>query len=201
MSKPETKPIPAVVFLIADNLDAVLAAGEDLLALTHDCEAAADPRINAAAVRAFADGVRTLEMAVAARALQARVRAAELRLVDPRYRALIDLYIAGTAPLADAVAEIGDTTASDFHTGTDLVTFMRNRRIIAADAPGIGRYGQVRVCEGFLVAERVELGPLMDLCATFLDRLEAHYELYDDADTAGGATGRQQAAVSPASAS
>jgi hypothetical protein len=37
------------------------------------------------------------------------------------------------------------------------------------------------ITETFLIAERIQLGALMDLCATFLDRLEDHYELYEDA--------------------
>ncbi len=35
MSASKKPPVPASVYLVADNLDAVLAAGEDLLALTH----------------------------------------------------------------------------------------------------------------------------------------------------------------------
>lgn len=168
-------PVPAAVYLVADNLDAVLAAGEDLLALRHD------PVVDSAraADRLFADKVRTLEMAVAARALQARARAAEVRAADQRYKPLIDLFIAGTAPLADAVAELGDSTAGDFHAGSDIVSYLRTRGVIAADAPGLHRYGVVAIGEDFLVAERIELGLLMNLCATFLDRLEDHYELYD----------------------
>ena len=178
MSASSRPPIPASVYLVADNLDAVLAAGEDLLALSHDSEA--DPLRAAAADREFADRVRTLEMVVAVRALQARARAAEVRAADPRYKPLIDLFIAGTAPLSDAVAELGNSTSVDFHAGSDVVAYFRARGLIAADAPGLHRFGPLQVGEGFLVAERIELGLLMNLCATFLDRLEDHYELYVD---------------------
>lgn len=178
MSDKTATPVPAAVYLVADNLDAVLACGEDLQALKHEIES--DPLRAAAAERRFADEVRTLEMAIAARALQARARAAELRALDLRYKSLIDLFIGGTAPLQDAVAELGNSTASDFHAGSDVVAYFRARGLIAPDAPGLQRFGTLKIGETFLVAERIELGPLMDLCATFLDRLEDHYELYDD---------------------
>jgi hypothetical protein len=135
--------------------------------------------------------VRTLEMTIAARCLQARARAAEVRAADPRYRALIDLFIGGTAALQDAVADLGDSTGADFHAGCDAVTYLRGRGVIAADAPGSQRFADLSITEDFLVAERIRLGDLMDMCATFLDRLEDHYELYADAadeddDDAGG---------------
>lgn len=179
MSTSKKPPVPAAVYLVADNLDAVLAAGEDLLAMSHESAGAGDPEAAAAADRAFADRVRTLEVTIAARTLQARARAAEVRAADHRYKALVDLFIAGTVPLQEAVADLGDSTASDFHTGGDIVTYLRSRRLIAADAPSLRHYGPLSVPEAFLVAERIELGPLLDLCATFLDRLEDHYELYE----------------------
>ncbi len=178
----QSLPVPAAVYLVADNLDAVLAAGEDLLAMTHESGAADDPVGAAATDRRFADQLRTLEMTIAARALQARARAADLRAADPRYKPLIDLFIAGTAALQDAVAELGDSTVADFHAGNDVVAYLRSRGVIAADAPGLSHFGTLRMPETFLVAERIELGLLMDLCATFLDRLEDHYELYEEVD-------------------
>ncbi len=119
-------------------------------------------------------------MTVAARALQARARAAEVRAADSRYKSLISLFIGGTAALQDAVDDLGDSTAADFHAGSDVVTYLRARAVIAADAPGLRHFGELVVPETFLVAERIELGLLMNLCATFLDRLEDHYELYED---------------------
>jgi hypothetical protein len=199
MSTEHKRPVPAAVYLVADNLDAVLAAGEDLLAL-GDTTPADDSRSSvltmAAAGRRFADRVRTLEMTVAARTLQARARAAEVRAADGRYRALIELFIAGTVPLQEAVADLGDSTAADFHTGGDAISYLRSRNVIAADAPGLRLTGGLAISETFLVAERIQLGALMDLCATFLDRLEDHYELYDDGDEDAAVEGA--AAVVPA---
>lgn len=182
MTKKRSAPVPAAVYLVADNLDAMLAAGEDLLALCHGgCdERGGDVRAAAAAGRQFADAVRTLEMMIAARCLQARARAAEVRAADARYKPLIDLFISGTATLLDAITDLGDSTSADFHTGCDAVSYLRARGVIAADAPDMHRFGNLVLSETFLVAERIQLGALMDLCATFLDRLEDHYELYAD---------------------
>jgi hypothetical protein len=176
MTQNPAPPVPAAVYLIADNLDAVLAAGEDLLKLQLDCGVASSEVPSG--VRTFTEQARTFEMIVAARTLQARARAQELRISDHRYRALSDLFIAGTAALQDAVADLGNSTSSDFHSGSDPISYLRARTVIPADAAGLSHFGLVTLTEAFRVAERIELGPLMDLCATFLDRLEDHYELY-----------------------
>ncbi len=181
MSDKKIPPVPAAVYLVADNLDAVLAAGEDLLQLELDCAKASDISSPAAlTTRAFAEQVRTLEMTIAARALQARERAIEVRAADQRYRSLIGLFVGGTAALEDAVADLGDSTSSDFHAGSEPVAYLRARGVIPPDAPGLRTFGTVKIGEAFLVAERIQLGDLMTLCATFLDRLEDHYELYED---------------------
>jgi hypothetical protein len=179
------RPVPASVYMVADNLDAVLAAGEDLLTMVHQPDDRDMPvREAATADRRFADRVRTLEMTIAARTLQARARAADVRAADQRYKPLIDLFIAGTTPLQDAVADLGDSTSADFHAGRDAVSYLRARAVIPADAPGLVRFAGTAITEGFLVAERIPLGGLMDLCATFLNRLEDHYDLYDNGDEA-----------------
>jgi hypothetical protein len=181
MSDKMQMPVPAAVYLVADNLDAVLAAGEDLLQLELDCVPAGDiSNPKAMTTRAFAEKVRTLEMTIAARALQARARAVEVRAADQRYRSLIGLFVGGTAALEDAVADLGDSTSSDFHAGSEPVEYLRARGVIPLDAPGLRPFGTVKIGETFLVAERIQLGDLMTLCATFLDRLEDHYELYED---------------------
>jgi hypothetical protein len=51
-----------------------------------------------------------------------------------------------------------------------------------ADGTGVSRFGRLSPTETFLVAERIELGILMDLCATYLDRLEDFYDLFADDD-------------------
>ena len=172
------------VYLVADHLDAALAAGEDLLKVpgtSHPPFAtvyANEIERQCAVQRRFVERVRTLELAMAMRVLQARRRAEELRRADSRVGTVARLFIGGTAALADAVADLGDSTAVDFQTGDDAIAYLRSRGVIAADAAGLKSLGQLIVTPHFLIAERVAIGALMDLAATFLDTLELFYELF-----------------------
>jgi hypothetical protein len=181
----------ATVYLVADHLDAALAAGEDLLAV-HGSAGPPLPALHAngieqprAVQRRFVERVRTLELAMAMRILHARRRAAEMRRADPRVAAVARLFVGGTATLADAVADLGDSTAVDFQTGDDAIAYLRSRGIIAADAAGLDGLHQLIVTPHFLIAERIALGALMDMAATFLDTLELFYELYPEDQTVG----------------
>lgn len=182
-------PDPAV-FLLADHLDAALAAGEDLLGLRHALAPAltcADARTTegaAAAVRLFVDRARLLELRLAMRTLEARKSATRLPRGESSLRLLADLFVGGTESLSDAVEELGDRTWSDFLTGQDAVAYLRSRGVIPRDAAGLIDLDQLGVSPRFLVARRIELGPLMDLAATFLDALDLTYEIYE-AETAG----------------
>jgi hypothetical protein len=182
---PLERPVPASVYLIADNLDAVLAAGEDLLRQSHDYESVHlastfAPTLAAGSERDFVGLVRGLEMSICARVLQIRDRSRELAKEDPRFKPMASLFSSGTAVLWDAVADLGDNTNADFQTGDDVVTYLRSRAMLAADAGTVSRFGRLRPTETFLVAERIELGVLMDLCATYLDRLEDFYDLFTE---------------------
>ena len=184
---PLERPVPASVYLIADNLDAVLAAGEDLLRQVHDYESVHlartfAPTLAAGSERDFVGMVRALEMSICARVLQIRDRSRDLAKADPRFKPMASLFSSGTAALWDAVADLGDSTNSDFQTGDDVVSYLRTRAMVAADAGTVSRFGRLRPTETFLIAERIELGVLMDLCATFLDRLEDFYDLFADQD-------------------
>jgi hypothetical protein len=175
---------PPSVYLVADHLDAALAAGEDLLKV-NDAFAAPFAALSAHEVerrcvllRRFVERVRTMELAIAMRALQARRRAAELRRADARVAPVAGLYIGGTAALADAAAELGDCTIVDFQTGDDAIAYLRSRGVIAVDAAGLMSLDQLAVGPEFLIAGRIALGALVDLAAGFLDTLELFYELY-----------------------
>lgn len=178
----------ATAYLLADHLDAMLAAGEDLLKVHR----AVVSKISEAERRSIRgqveaqlrciDAIRTLEMTLAMRGLQARERTEELRRADPRIDAVAGLFIGGTAPLADAARELGDWTEFDFQTGNEVVEYLRSRGLIAPDSAGLVSLDQLVVTARFLVARRIELGPLLDLAATFLDALELFYELYGDDD-------------------
>lgn len=182
------------IYLLGDHLDAALAMGEDMLTEKVVLADAAQPLTMARLVRQnrelaeFLTTVRTLELSMTARLLQARKRAEEMRRSETRLKPLISLFVGGTAPLVDAALELGDTTTRDFDTGDTAFAFLRSRGLIERDAAGLERLAEVRVGEDYLVAGRIRLGTLMDLIATFLDSLDLLYDLYGESPGAAGGT-------------
>jgi hypothetical protein len=172
--------------LLGDHIDAAHAMGEDLLTEKVALADVAQPLTMARLVRQnrelseFLTTVRTLELSLTARLLQARKWAEEMRRREVRLKPLIALFVAGTAPLVDAAMELGDTTMRDFDTGDTAFAFLRSRALIARDAAGLERMSDLRVGEDYLVAGRVRLGTLLDLVATFLDSLDLLYDLYGE---------------------
>jgi hypothetical protein len=174
------------IYLLSDHLDAALAMGEDLLT-ERVVLAEAEQKLNmsrllrqSAEVADFLDSVRTLELSLIARLLQARRRAEEIKRTETRLKPLISLFVGGTAALVDAAEELGDTTNQAFATGDAAQAFLRSRGILARDAAGLEQLSQLTVTEEFLVASRIRLGTLMDLVATFLDTLDVMFDLYQD---------------------
>ena len=175
------------IYLLGDHLDAALAMGEDLLTekVALDTPAGKSPlrdwmRQNRD-LNDFLATVRTLYYAMTARLLQARKRAEDLKRSETRLRPLIALFVAGTAPLADAAAELGDTDARDFQSADAALTFLRSRGVLAADAAGLEGLPRLAISEDYQVAGRIRLGTLLDLVATFLDTLDLLFDLYADA--------------------
>lgn len=174
------------VYLLGDHLDAALAMGEDLLT-ERVVLAEAEQKLNmsrllrqSGEVADFLDNVRTLELSLIARLLQARRRAEEIKRRETRLKPLISLFVGGTAALVDAAEELGDTTNQAFATGDAAQAFMRSRGVLARDAAGLEQMSQLVVTEEFLVAGRIRLGTLLDLVATFLDTLDVMFDLYQD---------------------
>ncbi len=178
--------MPPNIYLLADNLDAALAAGEDLLKSTVTWETGKSgegpdiARVRAEQ-RAALEKIRSLEQLLIARVLKSRERAEDISRHDPRFGAVARLYNGGTAILIEAVAEYGDVTSTDFETGRCAISFLRSRGLLAADDPGPTEGQVFAISEEFLVAHRIRLGTLLDLVAMFLDTLEIHYDLFSDA--------------------
>jgi hypothetical protein len=196
----------ASIYLLGDHLDASLAMGEDLLTERLELIAAVEtPTLGHLlrqdrALAEFLSRVRCLELTMTARLLEARKRAEALRRHARQLRPLIGLLLAGTAPLVDAAAELGDTSARDFETGDSACAFLRSRNLIARDAAGTERLAQLAVSEDYQVAARIRLGTLLDLIATFLDTLDRQYDLYpEDTQPAPSAHAPQAALLSPGS--
>jgi hypothetical protein len=183
------------IYLLGDHLDAALAMGEDLLtekvALAGPVRKLTTARLNRQdrEVTEFLSVVRTLELSLTSRLMQARRHCEELKRRETRLKPLIALFVAGTAPLADAAAELGDTTARDFRTGDTTHAFLRSRGLLARDAAGLAGLTQLAVSEDYLVAGRIRLGTLLDLVAMFLDALDLLFDLYAESATPEAAEG------------
>ena len=177
---------PPEVLLLADHLDAVLAAGEDILKLEVDIEAVRKSDGAVAPWERFAGLVsqaKLFELTIVSRALQARNRARELsRRLDrsDANRMLLDLFAGGTAELEDAVAQLVDRIGADFDAGLDPLPYLRTRGVIPADAGTLSTLSKLAIEESFLVARHIELGALLDMTAALLDALDVAYHLFDD---------------------
>lgn len=170
------------VYLLADHLDAALAAGEDLLATRLPALADLD-QIEDAAERELARFVARLarlETALVGRVLQARRRLTELPRHDADVRPVAHLFVAGTALVEDVVAELGSAAEGRFDTGLDRLPFLRRRGLLATDAAALPLYDTLDVSDTFLIYGRIALGPLLDLVAKLLDVLDDRYDLYGE---------------------
>lgn len=173
---------PLPVYMLADHLDAALAAGEDIVSRGADWRALAEAPGNLETFpqrqREIAEEIRGLELILIARVIKARDYARALVQFDARFGPIANLFASGTALLMDAIEECSDATDEDFETGDGLIAYVRNRGLIAPDAASVTNPAQLTIDDSFLVAKRVALGPLMDMAAAFLDALEAHYVLF-----------------------
>ena len=181
---------PATIYLLADHLDAVLASGEDLIKLSTERDAATRTDGGNPVwqnLHALVSSAGDLELGILARTLQARNLARDLRAYDQDIAPLLAVFSASTLVLADAAAELSDSTVADFDGGIDPLAYLRSRGVIAADAGTVDGSGTISIGEDFLIARRIALGPLMDLTAQLLDVLEAHYGLFADDYSAAAA--------------
>jgi hypothetical protein len=179
---PDAPRAPLSVYMLADHLDAALAAGEDLVARSHDWRTLAEDEgletDFAFNQRAIVEEIRGLELMVIARVLKAREHSYTLAEIDARFAAVAKLFASGTALLLDAVEECGDARSDDFETGDGIVAYVRSRGLISPESPGVDKPSQLVIDDLFLVAKRMALGPLMDMAGAYLDALDAHYDLF-----------------------
>ena len=182
---------PAVVYLLADHLDASLAAGEDLLKSTLRWNTG-DARFDTLneqrrEERQAIEAARTLEMVLVARVLKARESAQELAKLESQFKVVARLFAGGTQVVADAATELADATSLAFDAGSGITGYLRTRGLIAEEEAAPQEASHLPITEQFLVAGRMNLGALLDLIAMFLDTLETHYELYDQPHRSGAA--------------
>lgn len=178
--------VPAFVYLLAEHLDGILAAGEDLIAhgraWTMCSESPLTSQNGDCERRQILDNVRSYELTLIARVLRAREHALTLAHADPMFASIAKLFAAGTAVLLDAAEEAGDSTEMDFETADGLLPFARSRGLVNGDACSIGQAGILAITDSYLVATRISLGPLLDMTGSFLDALDAQYGVFADGD-------------------
>lgn len=176
---------PPCVYFLADHLDAVLAAGEDMRRveitwISSAISSQEDTVRDLDSLRDSVEDLRSLELTVIARLLKSRERAEELARVDGRLKLMARLFLNGTGLVLDAVPELKDATAADFNTGDAILAYLRSRGLIAADAAAPEEAARLRITGKFPVGRRLPLGPLMDLVAQFLDTMELHHDIYTE---------------------
>ena len=186
---PEMNAVPPAAYMLADHLDAALASGEDILAAGRKMAERGDTAISQpVALRSTVELIRALELALITRVLKAREWSQTLAKVDARFKLSAQLFMGGTASLVDAIAEFADATESDFETGDGMTAYFRSRGVIDAEAPALSEVTGALVTEAFRVTGRIELGPLLDMIASYLDNLEAHFLLFGSSSSPVAAT-------------
>ncbi|MET0640159.1 MAG: hypothetical protein ABWX70_04650 [Hyphomicrobium sp.] len=183
---------PLSVYMLADHLDAALAAGEDLMVRGSQwcalAEKPGEPLEFATRQRQLAEDVRMLELMLVARILKARTHALSVAEFDDRFSVVGKLFASGTAILLDAIEESSDARSTDFDTGDDIVAYVRSRGLIAPDAADVRLASDLTIDDSFLVAKRMALGPLLDMAAAFLDALDVQYDLFVEEEPATAKT-------------
>jgi hypothetical protein len=183
LSPPPPKLGPASVYLLAEHLDAVLAAGEDLMGVRYSPVGKPRSREEIETARAgqrtAVERIRTFELALLSRLLAGREWAATVMSEEPQFGAVARLYVAGSTALLDAVQECRDLTSADFDTGDGVLAYVRSRGLIPAETLSLRETTRISADENFLVARRAPLGTLLDLAAAFLDALETEFDLFE----------------------
>jgi hypothetical protein len=141
--------VPDNVYALADHLDAVIAACEDLLALNGRH---ADLEWLLASVRRF-------ELAAILQVLRARQYAEELRGSEAQVGTVALLFLASTAAFTEA-------------------TRAQVERVLDPENNG-ARSGGLVITDQFLIGRRVPIGVLLQMTGAFLDALELTYVIYD----------------------
>ena len=178
MMTPDNAPVPGSAYMLADHLDAALAAGEDILAAGRRCRLGEAGPGQAIALRTAVELIRSLELALVTRVLKAREWSQLLARTDTRFKMTASLFMGGTVSLVEALAEFADAREADFETGDGVTAYFRSRAVIDGETPALSVREGALVTEKFRITGRIELGPLLDLIAAYLNALEVHFTLF-----------------------
>ncbi|MEO0729569.1 MAG: hypothetical protein AAFY64_04205, partial [Pseudomonadota bacterium] len=124
--------------------------------------------------------VRIYERTLVLRTLSARRWADVLRDEDPRFRAIIDLFVGGTAQLVDAAELTGISDGDRAAQPACDIAYLRSRGSLTPECAGVDPFKTVNFGDNFLIAETIPLAGLMDMTASFLDQLETHYDVFPE---------------------
>ena len=189
----DTKALPDPgIYLLADHLDAALAAGEDLIAETLSAGIDRELDDTPEVLPAYVARLAKLEAVIVARVLQARRRASELPRLDASTQTVIQLIIAQSTSLIALINQFGDQSEQRFMTGDDPLSFLRARGLVAEEAASLPRFDTLTVTDTYRIAGVIGLGPLLDMVAGALEALDIAYDLFtediDDEDVADDAS-------------
>jgi len=176
------------VYLLADHLDAVLASGEDLKSLCHERANVFTRRhcsTRSLSLEAFVARARKLEFAAMGHIKLARYYAGALSRRDDRLSGLARLFASGTSVVVDAINDICDSERHAFRDGFDPLVYLRGRGLICEEAGCLRFVDRISIDDRFLLAERIELGPLLDLCSQFLELLDKYFDLFQNESETG----------------
>jgi len=185
--------LPPAVLLIAEHLDAMLAAGEDLILMDFDLTGLSHPGVRLAGggeadgehappvlLSGFIARVRVFEAVVLMRLERARACAGRLLIEDERFVAPIRMFLAGTTGLTDALAAVAGECRGRGEGVSCPLAFMRLRGLVGEECGSFTGLLRLSLGEDYRVAGAIPLGVVMDHAATFLDVLDRHYDLFPE---------------------
>lgn len=172
-------PPPLGICLLADHLDAALAAAEDLVRLELVPPAVAGPDAPDDLVR-FIRRIRHFEEVIVARLLEMRRRLKELRNLDPNVASVLRLLASQTTAILEIADRLIDRSQQSYATGGDPLEFLRLRQIITSEAAFLSPESALSIGEGMHLGGVLRLGTLMDLLAATTGALDVAYDLYPE---------------------
>jgi len=172
---------PPGVALLADHLDASLAAGEDLLASSLAARADlddVDPQGAPEALDGFVRRLLQLESSLVLRLLQARRLSVEIARADATMKSVAALFRAQTDVLHDLIAGSSRTADGTLARAGDSHAYIRSRGLIAPEAAAPSPFEALSVGDAFRVGGVVQLSQILDFVSTTLDLLDVRFGLY-----------------------
>jgi len=172
---------PPGIALLADHLDASLAAGEDLLASSLAARAdldEVDPQAAPEALEAFVQRLFQLEASLVLRLLQARRLTAEIARADSEMRSAAALFRAQTDVLHEMISGSDRDADGKLTRAGDSHAYIRSRGLIAPEAAAPSPFETLTVDESFRVGGVMELGQVLDFVSSTLDLLDARFGLF-----------------------